>query len=220
MINEKIRKEINKSVEYIRYYSTEHQILDRVPVLEWEEDTGEDRYAIIDLETTGLNSDICKIIEIGVVVFCVNEQKQFTKVIRTYNSLQDPGHQVPDFITKLTGIKTKDVVGKEIDWNYVLETLLDCSGIICHNAKFDKSFLMKDSSEALIELLKLKKFYCSKNNIDWDSHDYRNTKLDYLNWAMGYFYNGHRALDDCWATLNILLQSSTMPELLNNWRIR
>lgn len=43
------------------------------------------------------------------------------------------------------------------------------------------------------------------------------SKLDYINWKLGYFYDGHRAINDCWATLNVLQRAEgAFEELKNN----
>ena len=34
---------------------------------------------------------------------------------------------------------------------------------------------------------------------------YEGSKLEYLNFKLGYFYDGHRAIVDCWATINLLI---------------
>jgi len=45
------------------------------------------------------------------------------------------------------------------------------------------------------------------------------SKLDYINWKLGFFYDGHRALNDCWATLNLFLnEEGSFDELKANVR--
>ena len=63
-------------------------------------------FIAIDLETTGLNSSLDKIIEISAVKFIDGVHKE----IFTY--LLDPGKPIPLFIKDLTGITDQMVKGK------------------------------------------------------------------------------------------------------------
>jgi DNA polymerase-3 subunit epsilon len=40
--------------------------------------------------------------------------------------------------------------------------------------------------------------------VDWRTRGHQGTKLTYLLNDLGYFYEGHRALDDCYAVLEVL----------------
>ncbi len=111
-------------------------------------------------------------------------------------------------ISKLTGITNDDVAGKEIDWQLVSTLLKECNLVICHNSSFDRNFLEIQTPEHIQELFKRIPFACTLKDIDWDARGYGSAKLDYLNWKLGYFYDSHRALTDCWATLNLLLKEA------------
>ena len=45
---------------------------------------------------------------------------------------------------------------------------------------------------------------CSVSEIDWQARGYEGTKLGYLIGQTGYFHDGHRAVDDCHALLEVL----------------
>jgi DNA polymerase III epsilon subunit-like protein len=62
-----------------------------------------DNFVVVDLETTGLDPTVDKIIEIGVVRYIDGQEKE------TFETLVNPEIPIPDFITKLTGITDKDV---------------------------------------------------------------------------------------------------------------
>ena len=186
------------------------KILKRVPeVLSALDTSGEQVFkaAIIDLETTGLNPDTDEIIEIGTLIVEFTNEQGFTDLVLADNQLQEPSEPISAEITQITGITNEDVAGCEINWDVLLEALADVHLIICHNASFDRKFLERQTPTAVSELFKAKAFGCSARDIDWKLLGYEGAKLEYLNLKMGYFYAGHRALVDCWATLNILNQS-------------
>ena len=76
--------------------------------------------AFLDVETTGLDKRNDQIIELAVKV--VNVEKTSGKIVSIegdYESYNDPGFEISDRITLLTGIKNKDIKGKEIVWTHV-----------------------------------------------------------------------------------------------------
>jgi len=96
-----------------------------------------DNFVVIDLETTGLDPTHDKIIEIGAIRFVNGEEKE------TFETLINPERPIPDFITKLTGIKDDDVaespkISEKFD---ELQLFLGHSPLIGHQVNFDISFL-------------------------------------------------------------------------------
>ena len=94
-------------------------------------------FVAIDLETTGLDAEKDKIIEVGAVKFRGDQE------IGRFSSLVNPGRQLSEFITSLTGIGQDDVDAAP-RWNSVapdLEQFLGESPIVAHNASFDAGFL-------------------------------------------------------------------------------
>ena len=63
-----------------------------------------DEFVALDLETTGLNQDEDEIIEIGAARFRDGE------LLDTYGTLINPGRNVPERVTAITGIRTDDVI--------------------------------------------------------------------------------------------------------------
>ena len=62
-------------------------------------------FVSLDLETTGLNSDSDRIIEVGAVKVVGGE------FVDSFQRLINPGHTLPDFVSVLTGITDADLVG-------------------------------------------------------------------------------------------------------------
>ncbi|NNJ71961.1 MAG: DNA polymerase III subunit epsilon [Enterobacterales bacterium] len=187
----------------------DYKVLKRVPEQLETIDTIDSRVfrlAIIDLETTGLKSETDEIIEIGTLIVEFTNEHGFTAVAFTDNQLQEPNSPISAEITAITGITNDEVAGCQIDWDSLLEALADVDLVVCHNANFDRKFLERQTPEKVSQLFQKKAFGCSARDIDWKLLGYEGAKLEYLNLKMGYFYAGHRALVDCWATLNILNQ--------------
>ena len=93
----------------------------------------------LDIETTGLDPQTDRIIEIGAVRFSGSQiQDEFTALI-------NPGSRIPPFITQLTGI-TDAMVRSAPTAEEVLPQLSDFvndTPVIGHNVRFDLSFLNK-----------------------------------------------------------------------------
>jgi len=93
----------------------------------------------LDIETTGLDSQNDRIIEIGAVRFSGSEIEE------EFNSLINPGKNIPPFISQLTGITDAMVRGAP-PVEDVVEQLVDFvkgAPVVGHNVKFDISFLKK-----------------------------------------------------------------------------
>lgn len=187
----------------------DYQVLKRVPTSLLARTNTESKQfiaTIIDLETMGLEATQHEIIEMGILSFAFSSADGILAIEETYNELNDPGKPIPEEVTKVTGISDKDVQGKAIDWELVLRILKKSHLIICHNAGFDRNFLELQTPDSIQTTIQSMIFACTIKDIDWKERGYESSKLDYLNWKLGFFYEGHRALNDCWATLNLLLQ--------------
>ncbi|MBR2951554.1 MAG: PolC-type DNA polymerase III [Clostridia bacterium] len=96
-----------------------------------------DEMVVFDLETTGLSNATCEIIEIGAVMIREGE------VVSRYGTFVKPSKEIPEEITKLTGI-TNAMVADAPAIEEVLPQFLDYIGnrlLIAHNALFDVGFV-------------------------------------------------------------------------------
>ena len=158
------------------------------------------RGVVIDTETTGLDPDTCKIIEIGIVTFEYDPMTgQPIRVIDTYGALEDPGHPLSAETTDITGITDAMVSGQRIDDQRVSELVANASIVIAHNAAFDRPFL-----ENRFSIFAALPWACSLVDVDWNAEKLGSRKLDYIAYQMGFFFDGHRAQEDCLALLEIL----------------
>jgi len=99
-------------------------------------------FGIVDLETTGLSPDHCRILEIGLVAL------QGARVLGTWGSLVDVGGPVPSGITALTGIDSALLEGAPSEGEalagvaaFLAEHRVDV--LVAHNARFDRGFLAR-----------------------------------------------------------------------------
>ena len=100
-------------------------------------------FAIVDIETTGSFAGKHSITEVGIILF------DGTTIVEEYETLVDPGQEVPLHIQKLTGITnqmldgapTFEQVAPEID------RLLNDAVFVAHNVHFDYSFIKKAMQE-------------------------------------------------------------------------
>lgn len=173
----------------------------------------------LDSETTGLNAQKDKVIEIAIVPFEFDRNGNIYRILPEYDALNDPGIPIPDDITRLTGITDKMVAGQSIDLNRVAEMLKDTRLVIAHNAGFDRPFM-----ENLFDGFKNISWACSIRDVDWKEEGFESNKLEYLAYKFGFFYEGHRATIDCLAGIHLLSQTlpvsgiSAMEKLLQSAR--
>jgi DNA polymerase-3 subunit epsilon len=155
---------------------------------------------LLDTETTGLNHRNHEVIEIGAIAFSYSEIGQFGDILGVFGELQQPTQPIPSEITALTGITDEMVSGKTIDLEMLRRFVAPADLIIAHNAGFDRPFC-----EGLSDAFRDKDWACSNQEVDWRQRGYEGSKLGYLLNQSGLFHNGHRAVDDCFALLEVLL---------------
>jgi DNA polymerase-3 subunit epsilon len=169
---------------------------------------------VLDTETTGLNTAECQVIELGMILFEFNpETGQLHRVLKVFDELEDPGVPIPPETTAVHHITDDMVRGKRINDNEVNAMLSEASVVIAHNAPFDRPFV-----EQRWPGFADKQWACSIKDIDWRAEGLGSAKLEYLLQTQGYFYDAHRAEEDCWALLellNMVLPQSQQPVLLS-----
>jgi len=117
----------------------------------------------------------------------------------SFQGLRQPSEPISPEITAITGITNEMLAGQVIDAEEVAKFAAPVSLVIAHNAAFDRLFL-----ERFSEVFKTKPWACSLSQIDWAAEGYEGTKLAYLAYAAGFFYDRHRAMHDCLATVELL----------------
>ena len=154
----------------------------------------------VDIETTGLNYRTDEIIEVALVPFYFSTEGELFASGQPLNMLQEPkAGLIPPEIMRITGISIDDVRGHVINWALVRDTIAPAVLIIAHNAAFDRPFL-----EMAEPMFATKAWACSIHDVDWPTEGFESTKLEYLAYKHGFFYDRHRAMSDCYAGLHLL----------------
>ncbi|GAN47624.1 3'-5' exonuclease [Methylobacterium radiotolerans] len=154
---------------------------------------------LLDCETTGLNPHTDEIIELGMLRVAYNPTGTILGPIAEFQSFREPSRPIPSQITPLTGITDAMVAGHRIDETALRAFVADADLIIAHNANFDRRFC-----ERLCPVFIDKAWACSQTQIPWLAEGVEGTKLFYIGFQQGFWFEGHRASDDCYALLEIL----------------
>ncbi len=162
--------------------------------------TGVRRGLIVDVETTGLDTTNDRIIELGLVAFEFDSAGHVYGVHAMRDWFEDPGIPIPVEAVEITGITDDMVRGQRIDDAAVAAEIEAAHLVIAHNANFDRRML-----ERRFPAFATKHWGCSLHDVPWSQFGCRGAKLDYLLFQLcSAFHTGHRAGDDCLATLHVL----------------
>ena len=185
----------------------------------------DEAWVALDLETTGLSPDSDEIIEVGAVKF-VGE-----KEVEIFQSFVNPGRQLPDFITDLTGISQSDVDQAPAFGGVApqLAVFLGSAPIVGHNIEFDLGFLRAKG-------MRLSNQICDTWELAYvlrpDAKAYGLEAL--AGQLLATHDNPHRAVDDAQATREVFvtlvrelieLDPTTLAEMnrlaqRSNWKLR
>lgn len=153
----------------------------------------------VDVETTGLDPEKSEIIELAMVPFTYSPDGRIFEIRPAFEQFQEPSEPIPAEITRLTGITDEMVAGHRIDLEGVRDFAAQAAVVIAHNAAFDRRFL-----ERLSDVFVMKPWACSMCQVDWSGEGHEGTKLPYLAAGAGFFYDRHRAANDCRAAIELL----------------
>lgn len=151
-------------------------------------------YISIDLETTGLNPKLDKIIEIGAVKVIDGD------IIDTFSTFVNPGRKLEERIIELTGIQDTDLTDAPCIEEVFpkLQEFLGEEVLLGHSVLFDYSFMKKAAvnqkqtfEKKAIDTLKIARKYLTA---------LEHRSLDYLCEYYEIPHHAHRALADAEAT--------------------
>lgn len=149
-------------------------------------------FVVLDFETTGLDRDLDKIIEIGAIKYNGNFEET-----ELFSTLVNPQRSIPYRATAVNGI-TDSMVRSAPDISEVLPKLLDFMNDLpfaSHNADFEASFLQREMLNHNIykPISYVDTLAWSRNAYDISSHKL----IDIANHLCISTDNAHRAISDC-----------------------
>lgn len=162
------------------------------------------RGVFVDVETTGLDPATDEIVELALVPFDFSRDGRIFAVHESFSRFRDPGRPIPAAVTALTGISDAMVAGASIDAAEIEEFLGAAALVVAHNAGFDRRFM-----ERLCGAFATLPWACSWAEVPWADEGFDSAKLAHLATGHGFFHDGHRAVHDCRAGIEIL--SRTLP---------
>ncbi|GAB6070784.1 3'-5' exonuclease [Thiomicrorhabdus hydrogeniphila] len=159
------------------------------------------KVCIIDTETTGLDTDVCEIIELGYQIIEFDSNGNFYKVLSAQNFLNEPKGEISAEVTEVTGLTMDDVKGHKIPWDVVEAEISQVQLCVAHNAGFDRPVVERYSDVFINKI-----WGCSVAQIDWMKEAHVGSRSqEFLCWKVGqFFYGAHRALDDVQALTQLL----------------
>jgi len=187
----------------------DYRVLKRIKLRDWyHEPDGSQvlKGLYVDCETTGLCTATDGVTELACIPISYLPDGRITTVHEeaALISLNDPGRPIPPEVTALTGIDDTLVAGHKIDADRVRELVEEADIILAHNAGFDRPIL-----ERFWPVFCERAWGCTWADINWGAEKIKATRLDYLSFQFGYFFDGHRAADDARAGIHLL--TCTLP---------
>lgn len=161
-------------------------------------------YVVLDFETTGVDSNLHRVIEVGAVIINGNGN-----ILKSFSSLCKPdvdNNHVPEFITELTGI-SNSMLEEQPSTALTIQRLFHFVGertIIAHNAPFDAKFFRAECNR--IGLTVQNRFLCSLSLARRLLPLAPSHKLSELKLYIGFQGKGmqsHRAMSDVLVTVHL-----------------
>jgi len=181
------------------------------------------RFAVVDLETTGLSATRHEIIEFGAIVVDLS-----SNAARGHWQLVKPRRKIPDHITEITGITQNMVESEGIPLSHALPPFLEFIGelpIVAFNASFDMAFLREASDECGIPIKN--RYTCALRLAQQVWPELKSHKLSDLGEKMhvrlqaegpsGQESQAHRSLGDCQRALSVFLSAVAEPGAKPRW---
>lgn len=164
------------------------------------------KLAVVDCETTGLDPDRHKMIELAVGTLSIDaEHGDVVDVTAPRSWLEDPAEDLPLEIERLTHITSDMLIGRFFLEDAILRCFTGVTAVVAHNAAFDRAFVTKRFPS-----LATLPWMCSMREVDWPALGFAGGRgIGALLTAAGFFLpDAHRAAADVWATTCLLASTS------------
>lgn len=162
--------------------------------------------AILDCETTGLDPERHKMIELAIGTLSIDlDGGDVVAVTPPQSWLEDPAEDLSIEIERLTHITSDMLIGKWFPEAEIMHALRDVDVVVAHNAKFDRGFVSR-RFPAFANL----PWACSMSDVDWPALGFSGGRSIASLLTQGGFFlpDAHRAGADVWATTCILASAT------------
>jgi DNA polymerase III subunit epsilon len=165
----------------------------------------------VDIETNGLNHVRGRVIEVAAI------RVENGQITRTFNSLIDPETELPQFITRLTGIQAGELAGAPTFDQIAdeLSEVLQDAIFVAHNVRFDYSFLKQEFARLGMKFLP-KQLCTVKLSRSLYPHEKGHKLEDLIRRHAFTFAQRHRAHDDAailWQFVQYIVKHHTPEQI-------
>ncbi len=167
-----------------------------------------EKILILDTETTGLDENKDKVIEIGCILFHIPSKSVLSQV----SFLLPVTTNEAEFVNKISA----DVTNIEQPWeeglNFFLKLVENSDLIVAHNVEFDRKWFGKGRLPKID-----KKWICSLEDIDWSFQKSLKNRPSVTDLALAFsipVWNLHRALSDCFYLSEVFKKCENLEDLL------
>lgn len=162
------------------------------------------RFAVLDVETTGLSADQGdRVVEIAVIVLDEN-----FRVVRMLDSLVHPCRRIPPYVASIHGI-TDAAVQEAPTFTQLIPELMECvsdvTHLVAHNISFDLGFLRSEFAVSGLQMPGMLQKICTMQ-LARRQRVARDAKLATVARALRIptISNAHRAVIDAGVTARVL----------------
>ncbi len=163
---------------------------------------------IVDTETTGLNSNEDKCLEVGVILFHLRSRSVLSQQSFLIPVLSNEAEAINRIPAEITRINQPWKEGLRY-----LESLIDSVDLmVAHNAAFDRQWFGKDPLPSVS-----KPWLCTMEDISWPSKLLLRPRPSVRDLALAYgipVWNAHRALTDCIYLSEVFMRCDDLETLI------
>lgn len=153
----------------------------------------------VDVESTGLDVRTSEIIELAITPFEYDPEARIVSVGQSLHQFNEPKDPIPSEVTAITGLTDEMVAGYRLDVPAIEAFVEPANILLAHNAAFDRPLV-----ERLSPVFAKMPWGCTMCDVPWKSEGIDGRRLSDLLSGFHYFFEAHRAVDDCEAGIALL----------------
>jgi len=153
----------------------------------------------LDVESTGLDIRNSEVLELAITPFEYDVLGRIVSLGAPLHQFNEPSEPIPSEITAITGLTDELVAGHRLDISGVETFVEPADLIVAHNASFDRPLV-----ERLSPAFANKPWGCTMCDVPWKGEGIEGRRLSDLLAGFQYFFDAHRAVDDCEAGIALL----------------